>query len=238
MTITDRVGTLNEQQDIPNDRAEADLRAWLRDSAPELAGLNEWPDSRNVILQRLSKQGYMKWTRPPGHGPAVIYNASRYTLLRCWAHTLVGEGFVGRLPGRKSTLPPSIATVATFMDEERDEKVALVVVHLTAEVQNRHGEYHADRGHALRVRRHKRERRAIRRLVRRLRRRVDRVFVVGDTNYDRMPLRPLISAWEGRRETGTLGGRTVDYVYADEHADHVRTWRGHSDHRAVTAVYR
>lgn len=234
--IQDRVGTLNERETVPNKTAEADLHAWLADSAPELAGLNEWSPDRDQILQRLPST--MKWTRPEGHGPVALWNATRYELIRCWGHTLVKAGYVGRLPGRKSNLPASIATCATFQDEVRDEKVGLIVCHLTAEVQNKYGDYHPDASHKARVRRHKKERRALKRLVKRLQRRGCTVFVVGDTNYQDMPLRPLISCWRGKRHEGTLGGRCVDYVYGEDDADHVRTWKGHSDHKAVVAVYK
>jgi hypothetical protein len=43
------------------------------------------------------------------------------------------------------------------------------------------------------------------------------VRVVGDTNFDGMTLAPLTSCWVGHKRdeaAGTLGRRTVDYVFA------------------------
>lgn len=232
--MTFRVGTLNEQKDLPDTVAAGDLRDWLTTARPDLAGLNEWTPDRNHILAALADYG---WTRPSSGGPVALYRKARLQLTNCYPHELVGAQFVGNLDGRKSTLPPSIATVAKFTDLTNGTKVALVIAHLTAEVQNRFGDYHDDEAHRLRVRRHKKERRRLRRLVRKLRRRGYTVYVVGDTNYDRMPLPPLISCWYSNGELGTLGGRTVDYVYADREANNVRTFKGHSDHRGVIAIY-
>ena len=228
-----RVGTLNEQKDLPDATAAADLTAWLTQDRPDLAGLNEWTPDRNSILRDLGPE--WGWDRPDDGGPVALYRSDRFELTNCYGHELVGEQYVGDLEGRKSVLPPSIATVAKFT--RADKSVALVIVHLTAEVQDRFGDYRTDDAHGLRVRRHKKERRRLRRLVRKLRRRKYIVFVVGDMNYDSMPLPPLISCWHGNVEQGTLGGRTVDYVYTDREAGGVRTFKGHSDHRGVVAIY-
>lgn len=231
--MTIRVGTMNEQKDLPDPTAEEDLRLWLTEDRPHLAGLNEWESGRNYILRRLVKEGTHNWARPVGGGPVALWQTGLgRELVNCYGHELVGEEFVGRLPGRKSVLPPSITTVAKFTDG-----TALLVTHMTAEVQDRHGNYHDDECHAARVRRHKKERRRLRRLVRKLRRRGWEVYVVGDTNYQDMTLRPLISCWQDKPHQGTLGGRCVDYVYAERESSGVRTFKGRSDHKAVVAIY-
>ena len=82
---------------------------------------------------------------------------------------------------------------------------------------------------------------AVRRLTRLVRRQLllgRRVYVAGDTNWDEMPLPPLVSCWSDRRPIGTLGRRTVDVIYAEQAASKVRTLDVGSDHRAVIASYR
>lgn len=258
--MTTRIGTLNEQKDLPDSIAATDLAGWLASDRPDLAGLNEWTPDRNAYLRAdgtqdsepegrragekwariLRERGVgpdYGWTRPDDGGPVALYRTARFALDRCYGHELVGEQNVGDLDGRKSVLPPSIATVAKFADLETGAKVALVVVHLTAEVQDRFGDYHDDAAHLLRVRRHKKERRRLRRLVRKLRRRGYTTWVVGDLNFERCPLPPLISCWNGKPHRGTLGGRAVDYVYAEQDAGAVRVWDGHSDHKGIVAIY-
>ena len=61
----------------------------------------------------------------------------------------------------------------------------------------------------------------VRLLVGKLQRKGFRVYVTGDTNFDGMPLAPLVACWVGhpRKEAaGTLGARTPDYIYAPEKA--------------------
>lgn len=232
--VIDRIGTQNERFTLSDAVALDDLRHVLTEGAPEILGLTEWGPNRNHLLNKLG--GHWKWTRPKGDGSPVVYNSSRYTLLSCRPKTLVGRGFVGRLPGRKSTLPPSVATVALFEDEVLDETVAVVVIHLTAEVQVGKG-YRKTRSHARRVARHLAERARLKVLVVRLRARKRRVYVVGDTNYNGMSLAPLTSCWKGRRG-GTLGHRAVDIIYSQSEARSVQTIPTRSDHRAVVATYR
>lgn len=251
--VEDRVVSVNAYVVLTDDQAEHLLRRVLRELAPGLAGVQEWdgptPDLHTAgrqslaiddLLQTATTGGHLRFVRPAGGGGgAQVYDSSRYDLQRCYAVELVPAGFVGHLPGRKTTLPPSVASVGLYVDEVLDEHVALVNPHLTAEVQRGKG-YRTDKAHLLRVLRHHRERRALRRLVLELRRQGWRVYVTADTNFDGMPLPPLVACWVGHAAAearGTLGGRTPDYVYAPQRAQHVRVLPTRSDHHAVLATY-
>lgn len=251
-TIHDRVGTCNAYVVLTNDQAEALLRGYLRNLEPELAGINEWdgpkPDltalaKRQAVvdrhLERVTDATHFRYMRPPGGGNPVVWNSSRYRLLEIHRVELVGAEFVGHLPGRKSRLPATTATLAIFEDLVLGGQVALIVIHLTAEVQVGK-DYRTDLAHRLRVRRHKRERRAVEQLVRDQERAARPVRVVGDTNFDGMTLPPLTSCWAGHTRAeaaGTLGRRTVDYVFARGHSSDVQTLPTRSDHDAVVAIY-
>lgn len=250
--VEDRVVSVNAYVVLSDAQAEHLLERVLRELAPGLAGIQEWdgptPDLHTAgrvsvdvddLLRKATARSHRRFVRPAGGGGPQVYDASRYDLQDCYAEVLVAAGYVGRLPGRKSTLPASIASVGLYVDELLDENVALVNVHLTAEVQKGKG-YRTDPAHWARVLRHRRERRALRRLVARLRRKGYRVYVTGDTNYDGMPLPPLVSCWteHARAEAaGTLGTRTPDYVYGPEAAGRVRVLPTKSDHHAVLATY-
>lgn len=238
--VVDVVGTANIADWISDAEAERALTIFIGEH-PELAGLEEWGVSRDRILERLLAHTLLKWARPAGgRGGPVLYDGSRYQLLHCRGVVIAKAGFMGHLPGRRDTLPPSYATVAVFQDEVLDEEVTLVVIHLTAEVQVG-ARYRPDSDHAERVRRHRKERRGASRVVRAQQRAGRRVYVVGDTNFDGMPLPPLTPCWAGhaaQEKAGTLGGRTVDYVYAPDRATTVRVIKTPSDHKAVVATYR
>lgn len=240
MTVSDSVGTANIADWISEVQAEQALQLFV-DEGLDLAGLEEWGVSRDGILQRFADRSHLRWARPPeGHGGPVLYNATRFHLLHCRAVTIATAGFVGTLPGRKDNLPPSYVTVAVFEDQILDAETTLVVMHLTAEVQV--GEhYRQDAQHKARVRRHMKERRGVSRVAAAHVKAGRRVYVVGDTNYDTMPLPPLIPCWTGHKaqeQAGTLGGRTVDYVFAQTRAVTVRVIKTPSDHKAVVATYR
>lgn len=216
------------------DRAGATLAlAEVLAHDPDLGGLQEWGPHRDHILDDAKR--YDSARAPEGGGP-VFWRRDRYGLVRsCRAVELAPRSFVGKILGRKSTLPESLATLAILCDDETGREVAVINFHLTAEVQSG-GVYRSDRDHARRVRRHRRERRHLMRLVRRQCRKGRTVYALGDTNYDAMTLPPLTSCWEDR-DGGTLGKRAVDVIYADESAKTVRTFDTGSDHRAVIATY-
>lgn len=250
--IVDVIGTANIEVTLTDEQADAALWVVLR-HAPQLLGVEEWDgpkpalngdawteakgDSR--LAKILANTGY-KWARPRTGGNPIVYASKRYGLLNCYAELLHKASFAGHLAGRKSMLPASRATVGIFEDLVLGGTDALVVIHLTAEVQNAAGNYRLDAAHALRVVRHRIERRKVRLLVLELRRAGHRVKVVGDTNFDGMPLPPLVPCWDEHAKaeaTGTLGSRTVDYVYADKPASRVTIIPTASDHDAVVAEY-
>lgn len=233
--VHDVVGTCNVKDTLDDRAAEQAVRDWLGEGV-ELGGLQEWGRHRDRILDKLANAHLRHGRGKDGGGP-IVWNKTRYEPVRAIVtKRLVGGGFVGRLPGRRSTLGPSEATLGVFHDEVLGERVSLINVHLTAEVQQGSG-YRKEKSHAKRVARHKAEVRAIRRLVWRRRLRGDRVYVVGDFNFDGLEVKPLTSCWHLRRGS-TLGSRAVDIVFAPERADAVNTLPNKSDHRAVVARYR
>lgn len=248
----DRVGSVNAYVVLSDDQAEQLLRTVLRVLAPGLCSIQEWdgptPDLHtagrqsidvDVLIEHVTKGTHLRFVRPVGGGGPQVYDSSRYDLQKCYAETLVPAGFVGHLAGRKDRLPASLATVGLYFDGILNERVALIGPHLTAEVQKGKS-YRTDAAHRLRVLRHRRERRALRLLVRRLQRKGWRVYVAGDTNFDGMPLAPLVSCWVNHQHAeaaGTLGARTPDIVYGPEKAADVETLPTRSDHDAVVAVY-
>lgn len=213
----------------PDQRARA-LKTIL-DRHPHYVGLQEWGE--DLLLQAAAKCGFGV-ARAKG-GPPIMFDLGRTGLLRVHARRLARAELVGHLIGRKDRLPVSIATEAIFEDDELGEGV-VIDAHLTAEVQFG-GTYRTDLAHRLRVMRHKRERR---RLCRRVRHHLSKgrwVRVTIDGNFDGLELPPLTSCWDGRKQVGTLGGRTVDIVFGDVPARHVDTFATGSDHRAVEATY-
>lgn len=250
MTVLDEIGTCNAYVVLSDAQAEQLLHDVLTDLQPGLLGIQEWdgpkPDlaTLNVrgravdeLLERTLQNTRYRFARPAGGGNPVVWDASRYHLVSIKRRTLVGQEFVGHLAGRKSKLPASTVTVAVFEDQILGGHVTLIVMHLTAEVQAA-GRYYTDLKHALRVRRHKRERAGVARIAAAQR---GRAYVTGDTNFDDMNLPGLVPCWAGhaRQEaTGTLGHRTVDYVYAADRATRVQIKSTRSDHDTVVATYR
>ena len=204
--------------------------------SPHLIGLQEW-DGRAPACIKGTKY---RFARAVGGGGPVLYDSTRYELLRTRTRILAPAGFVGVLPGRRTHLGDSKAAVYVFADERGGPDTVVINVHLTAEVQIGDG-YREDRRHALRVARHKLERFHLGLLTRHHVNKGRRVYVTGDTNFDSMTLRPLVSCWvnHGYAEAaGTLGSRTVDYVYAQGESLTVRLVATASDHDAVVAIYR
>jgi hypothetical protein len=202
---------------------------------PELLGLQEWDGAAPACI----KGTVYRFVRAEGGGGPVIYDTTRYGLQHTKTSRLAPAQFVGVLPGRKSHLGESKAACYFFSDELGHDDVVLINVHLTAEIQTGKG-YRTDAKHRLRVARHKLERAHLGVLVRWHIQRGRRVYVTGDTNFDSMPLAPLVPCWSGHADIeaqGTLGARTVDYVYAPDGATAVRRVPTASDHDAVVATY-
>lgn len=229
--MTTRVATANVRVTLDHFEAAHALAEVLALN-PDVGALQEWGKGRDALLRSASRYDYAR--NAIGGGP-VYWRRDRFALVRCRAVVLARREYVGRLLGRKSTLPASVATLAILCDDETGGEVAVVNFHLTAEVQSG-GRYRRDLGHRLRVQRHKREVRRLGRLGRRQHRKGRLVYLLGDTNYDGLRVPGLVSCWEGR-DGGTLGKRAVDVVFADRPAKAVRTVTTGSDHRAVVCDY-
>lgn len=230
MTTTTTVASVNMQVEVPGPEAEAGLRAALE--GVDAAGLQEWGRNRNRILRKLRD---FSWHRPLRGGGPVVVRKSRYRHIKTRARMLVGAGRVDRVKGRRTLLGPSWATVSTYHDTLLGCITDIIDVHLTAGVQKGKTGYRHDR--PKRVRRHKRERRALARLVRERLALGHRVYVVGDTNYHDMHIPGLVSCWDGRPTIGTEGSRTIDIIAGPYMASHVDVVESASDHDHPRATY-
>ena len=225
--------TAHIRETLPHKVAERELAQVLNDDNPHIIGVQEWGTSRNPAMKRLAHAHGMQWTRVSGAGP--IMWADHLRLVKARPVTLARASRMGWLPGRRTHLPASVAALAILTNEYGHE-TSVLNVHLTAEVQYGAG-YRTDKAHRARVRRHKREVKAIARIARNQRRKGREVYVLGDTNYASLVIPGLTSCWQGRPDVGTLGSRAVDHVYATSPANKVRTIATPSDHDAVAAIY-
>lgn len=231
--MTLRVATANLFKGMPLEKVRAGVDT-LYTHGPDVAALQEWVRGRDSVLRDLRRRG-LSFCRPSEGGGPIVYT-SRFSPARCRGVTLARRELVGHLPGRKDRLPASIANLTILVDDATDDELAVVNFHLTAEVQYA-GRYRRDPAHLLRVRRHKREVRRLTRLARRQRHKGRRVFLCGDTNYDGLRIKGLVSCWEGHAGH-TLGPRAVDTVFAETPAHSVKTVVTGSDHRAVVVTYK
>lgn len=225
--------TANIRETLPHKVAELALDKVLTAANPHIIGVQEWGTNRNPAMKRLAHAHGMQWTRVSGAGP--IMWADHLRLVKARPVTLARASRMGWLPGRRTHLPASVAALAILTNEYGHE-TSVLNVHLTAEVQYGAG-YRTDKAHRARVRRHKREVKAIARIARNQRRKGREVYVLGDTNYASLVIPGLTSCWQGRPDVGTLGNRAVDHVYATSPANKVRTIATPSDHDAVAATY-
>ncbi len=233
-----RRGTANILVTLGGPRVAARF-ATLTDQCDVLA-LQEWPGGRNKMLAALGRllrwlqvrdivtqrkpRGAWTWHRPRlGGGPIGVRNALGETALSCKAKILVGAGFVGRSPGRKSraVLGPSYAT--RLKSRRADGSIVVrYVIHLTAGVQaGRHG-YRHDKAAARRVARHKRERARLNALVARDQAKGYDVEVYGDTNLHHMHIPGLVGWWGANPGAGTFGDRAIDGIWTPKLPDTVR----------------
>ncbi|MEZ5097214.1 MAG: hypothetical protein R2731_14590 [Nocardioides sp.] len=196
---------------------------------PDLVGLQEWSPRRVGLLGEWASY---RWLSAPLGGCAVGVRADRYAVRR---RRLVPLGPPQRAdnPDRWWGLePPRLALAVSLVERATALRVGMVSFHLTPGVQRR-GRYRDDRP-AL-VDRHRREVTRLSSLVARLIAHHDRVYAVGDSNFDGLALPGLVSCWVGREShPGTLGPRRhVDDVLGLGPADSVELVETPSDHRAV-----
>jgi hypothetical protein len=221
--MTTRVLTANIQKDVSEETAGHALDRAL--VGADLAALQEFKHDRDALLEDMP--GWV-FKRGRGGGPPVGVRRSWGKLLKARRIVLAGSRRVIPVPGRKSVLPDTLATLAVTRMSGEWRKTSLISIHLPAHVEHWPGPRRTMHTEAVK---------RLTRVIRRQRLLGRRVFVAGDTNWDEFELPPLVSCWHGRKPVGTLGGRTVDIVYADLAASEVRTLNVGSDHRAVIATY-
>lgn len=246
--MTTRVASINLRFTLSGAAFEKGLREVLRDR-PDLAALQEAGTNRDGILERVARDLGYGWCRPksPNGDPTmpVMWRVDHYRLRSCRAVRLARREYVGHLPGRKDRLPASWATEAVFTtlrptSNSGDDAPSTVLLnyHLTAEVQMGAG-YLKDAAHALRVLRHRREKRRLGKRARMHKRRGRETRAAGDGNYDGMTLGGFVSCWEAPHPgiRGTLGNRAVDIIFADRKPGKLWTVETPSDHDAVVVTY-
>jgi len=233
-----RVLAMNEKDTLSTTTAVADLLHVIQTTQPDLGILNEWNRTRDkATTKMLASLGY-GYGRPNRGGGPVLWRATDYQPHAIKSRRLALPELVGHLPGRRSRLGTSWATVAEFTNHAGG-RTALIGFHLTAEVQDVRGGggYKTDLAHRPRVMRHKREKRRLGRLGRHLERRKVATYPGGDTNYDGMRLGGFVNCWDGY-SGGDLQGRAVTIVYSTAGpSGRPRTMKTHSDHLAVTVDY-
>lgn len=264
--VVDKVGTSNIRVTLSDKDAEQTLRHVLSVGRPDVLGVQEWdgptPDldlqrrmgvGNDATLAKVAAQVHRdtgatyRFARPKGGGSPVVWDDEKLDLLHITNRVIAPAQAMGFIPGRRTKLGPSVVTIAVFRDRRTQARKVVVNFHLTAEVQVGKG-YRADRLHRPRVRRHQRERLALQALAVTLATDVHvggvpetRVYEVGDGNFDGMKVAPLVACWVGhpqKEADGTLGKRTVDYVYGPDRAESVDVVVTRSDHDSVIATYR
>lgn len=224
------------------------------DLGPDLVGLQEWNPPRYRLLREMGsvslaprlglrlgsraagrRPGY-HWVTPLVGGCAVGARADRFELVSHGSSVLSRPGRAERPDHWLSLEPPRVATVGTFRDLQTGRTVSLLSYHLAPGVQAG-GRYRDDR--PVLTARHQQEVSRVERLVSSRLARGHEVYAVGDSNFDGLRLRGLVSAWEGREgEPGTLGPhRKVDDVFALDRAVSVTLVTSASDHKALVVAH-
>lgn len=228
-----RRATANIRVDLDGPVVERRLGALAE--ASDVLALQESPRNRNPLLASLGgiwlwpllgeRKVKGEWTfhRPRlGGGPIGVRNELGETALTCKAKILVGPGFVGRIPERKSVLGPSYAT--RLKSKRPDGSIVVRYnIHLTASVQKGRVTYRTDAAHALRVARHRAERAKLARLVKRDQAKYgkDNVEVYGDVNFHHMRIPGLTGWWSIAPDEPTFGGRAIDGIWTGRRPDDV-----------------
>lgn len=259
---TSRYASLNMRNTAdPFPIRPAEAEAGLLDvlDRTDVIGLQEWAGTaRNRILRDhgtltlfppmtawvplgKSRTQVTGWTfvRPRLGGPALGFRANRYEVRWVKAKLLAGPGRVDKVPGYRSLLGPSFATVAAVRDLELNVDEIVVDYHLTTHVETG-GRYRPEV--PKRVARHKRERAALEAVAAHHLTRRRRVTMIGDSNYHDLPIAGLLSCFDSPLTApfagGTLGGRRVDLIHSSSgHAQSVEVRKSLSDHRHPIATY-
>lgn len=253
----DRVASLNMRNTqtpfvITAAQAEAGLLKVLAET--DFIALQEWAGAeRNGILRKLgpftlfpqtlawfpltnprkTTSGWT-WTRPLSGGPTVGARADRYELRFVRTALLAGPGRVDKVPGYRSLLGASRATVTGWTDLLAGGTVVLIDFHLTTHVEAG-GKYRPEC--PLRAARHKTEVKKLQDVAAYHVKAKRRVYVVGDTNFNGLQIPGLRSCWVDQPLKplgGTLGAsRRVDVVYTnpDVKPSAIQILDSASDHR-------
>lgn len=237
------VASANLRYTLSSAAFEAGLRKVLARN-PDQVALQEAGPNRDHVIERVGAELGYSWARAKG-GEPVMWKIARHGKTPRSVHPvrLARAEFVGHLIGRKSRLGASIATEVILDDLASNHpdgaQDVLLDYHLTAEIQDVRGGggYKKDLAHRLRVRRHKREKRRLGRRARMQKRRGRRTRAAGDGNYSGMTLGGFVSCWKNRHG-GTLGGRPVDIIFADDAGAKLDTIETPSDHDTLVVTYR
>jgi hypothetical protein len=219
---------------------------------PDLVGLQEWYVSRlrllrefgqvrvvpplgSQLLGRPSDPAY-HWVSAVAGGNVVGARAARFEPVSARVAFVSGFGRSDRPDRALGIEPPREVTIGVFRDRELPRTVALMSYHLTPGVEV-DAAYIPERPRL--QRRHRSDVQRLERLVADHRRAGHVVYAVGDSNFDRLRLAGLTSAWEGREhDLGTIGRgtRKLDDVQGPGPATSVTLLTTPSDHKALVAV--
>jgi hypothetical protein len=220
--------------------------------APDLVGLQEWYVTRLRSLRRFGDvrvvpslgTGLLARPRDPAYhwvsavagGNVVGARAERFDLVSSRVAFVSGFGRSDRPDRALGIEPPRVVTIGVFRDRQVDRTVAMMSYHLTPGVEV-DAAYHPDRPRL--QARHRSDVERLEKLIAEHQQAGHVVYAVGDSNFDRLRLAGLTSAWEGREhDPGTIGRgtRKLDDVQGPGPATSVTLLTTPSDHKALVAV--
>lgn len=248
---TTAVASANILYKLPGRDARAALSQVLAE-APDLVGLQEWYVSRlrilrdfgdvrvvpalgSQLLARPAEPAY-HWVSAVAGGNVVGARAERFEPVSARVAFVSGFGRSDRPDRALGIEPPRVVTIGVFRDRVVDRTVAMMSYHLTPGVEVG-AAYHPDRPRL--QARHRRDVVRLERLISEHQQAGHVVYAVGDSNFDRLRLAGLTSAWEGREhDPGTIGRgtRKLDDVQGPGPATSVTLLTTPSDHKALVAV--
>lgn len=237
--------TANIQHGLPGKVASNALDV-VMSFEPHLVGLNEVEGNRNNLLKELGplllpgrievgdfpSLAGMVWMRLFPGGQVIGVDTSEYEIVGGRPLLLSKGGDVEDVPGRKSRLDDNDASVVHVRNRRTRQREVLILFHLTSHVQEGPNRYRA----GARSEMHRQQRRSLERFIERQQERGRKVWAMGDTNWDEMPLEGLRSCWDGRRALGTHGPRAIDIIYGEDRFKDAATRDIGSDHKLVVAT--
>ncbi|MGY2875720.1 hypothetical protein ACVW00_002910 [Marmoricola sp. URHA0025 HA25] len=219
---------------------------------PDLVGLQEWYVSRLRLLRQFGDVRVIPalgtgllgrphnpayhWVSAVAGGNVVGARADRFEPVSSRVVFVSGFGRSDRPDRALGLEPPRVVTVGVFRDRQVDRTVAMLSYHLTPGVEV-DAAYHPGRPRL--QARHRSDVRRLEKLIAEHQQAGHVVYAVGDSNFDRLRLTGLTSAWDGREHRpGTIGTgtRKLDDVQGPGPASRVTLLTTPSDHKAVVAV--